>query len=80
MTQTAIDAEANEVVQNCNVRMLFRAVLKQAIEDTLGRSNRNECSAAVADAVKTSGTERAAASSTVLICSPGGHIRNVNKT
>ena len=61
MTQTAIDAEANEVVQNSNVRMLFRAVLKQAIEDALGRSNRNECSAAVADAVKTSGVERAAA-------------------
>lgn len=51
MTQTAIDAEANEVVQNSNVRMLFRAVLKQAIEDALGRSNRNECS----------GVERAAA-------------------
>ena len=51
MTQTAIDAEANEVVQNSNVRMLFRAVLKQAIEDALGRSNRNECC----------GTEREAA-------------------
>lgn len=44
MTQTAIDAEASEVVHKSNVRMLFRAVLKQAVEDALGKSNRKECS------------------------------------